>query len=104
MIITHTIAIYSRTASKTLQGGIVNSYSFLKTIGANFQPKTLTEHQSRMYGINAQTPNAKWIGYETDPQIVDLMRALVDGVWYEIRALNHWPSHDEAILVPVGGI
>ncbi len=104
MIKNKSIGIYSRVEGKNSQGIVTVSYVLLKTITGNFQPKSLSQVDATNYGVSEQGANAKWFGFDTDTAIHELMRALVDSVWYEVRGINAWPTHMEAILIPVVGI
>jgi head-tail adaptor len=104
MIDSASVDIYYYTQTKNTQGILVKTFVFLKTLWADVQPKALTEVQAQAWGINQQTANTKWMGFDSDDSIHELYRAIVDGMTYEIRGLNVWPGHSECILIPVSGV
>jgi len=104
MMKTTPVKIQYYTEAKNAQGGSVKTFYALKTIWANVQPKSLTPVQAEEWGINAQNANTKWMGFDIDATIHELYRAIVKGVTYEIRGINTWPIHSEALLIPISGI
>jgi len=104
MIDNSSVDIYYYTQAKNTQGIVAKTFILLKTIWANVQPKTLSEVQAQEWGANQQSANSKWMGFDNDDSIHELYRAIVNGMTYEIRGLNTWPSHGEAYLIPVSGI
>ena len=98
------VQIQSVSYSKNAQGIPVPSYAALKSIRCNVQPYKLNETEMKTYGIDARGSNTKLMFMDPDTSVVVLQRAVVDGFTYEIRAINNWPHHWEAILVPVVGL
>lgn len=103
MIAQTQVEIYSFSAAKNSQGIPIKTYSLLKTIWADVQPKALTEVQATAWGVDVKGPDSKLVFYDTDPAIHELYRAIVNGMTYDIRGINVWPRHSEMILVPVPG-
>ena len=100
----NTVEIQSVAFAKNAQGIPVPSYTRLKTISCNVQPYKLNETEMKTFGIDDRGSNTKLMFMDPDTDIVVLQRAVVDGFTYEIRAINNWPHHWEAILVPVVGL
>jgi head-tail adaptor len=104
VIKSHAVQIQRYSQAKNAEGIVVKTFAALKTIWADVQPKALSEVQAQAWGVNAQAMNTKWLGFDSDASIQELYRAIVDGVTYEIRGLNVWPMHSEALLIPVSGV
>lgn len=104
MIESGSVDVYRYTTSPNTQGILVKSFTFLKTVRGNVQPKTLTEVQAQVFGVNAQNANTKWFGFDNDPQIHELQRGEYNGAVYELRGLNVWPGHSETLLIPLSGV
>jgi hypothetical protein len=98
------VEIQSHSEAKNSQGIVVKTFTKLKDVWVNFQPKTLSSVQASAWGVNDQTANSKWMGFDPDETIRELYRVIAKGRTYEIRGLNPWPSHGEAFLIPVQGI
>ena len=97
------VDVYYPVSAKNAQGIVAQTWTYFKTIEASFQPRTLTESQAQAWGVSVQAADAKWIAYENDESIRELYRAKVDGYWYDMRGINKWPGHAEALLIPVSG-
>lgn len=104
MIKSHSVLIQSRTASVGTEGEQNFSYATLKTIIADVQPVTLCQAQIDAFGATDTAANAKKMFFASDATIVLFQRATVSGEVYEIRGINVWPRHSEAILVPIQGV
>jgi len=104
MIKSHSVAIQSRAIVVGTEGEQTYTYTALKTIKAGVQPNSLSPVELAAWGITDLVADSKIMFYDNDATILRLMRAVVDGVTYEIRATNKWPTHSEAILTPVQGI
>jgi hypothetical protein len=104
MIKSHSVLIQARTLVTGSEGEHTYTFATLKTIMADVQPAQLTEAQAAIWGITDLASDAKKMYYEKDASIIRLMRAVVGGETYEIRGINIWPVHSEAIMVPVQGI
>jgi hypothetical protein len=104
MIKSHSVLIQSRITTTGTEGEKVYTFATLKTIKAGIQPNSLSPVELAAWGIVDLIADSKIMFYNSDATILRLMRAVVLGVTYEIRAQNTWPTHSEAILVPVQGI
>lgn len=103
MIQSHSVLIQARTAVVGTEGERTYTYATLKTIMADVQPASLSPTQLAAFGLTDLQANLKTMYYNRDTTILLQMRAVVDGETYEIRGVNRWPTHDEAILTPVQG-
>jgi hypothetical protein len=104
MIKSHSVVIQSRTNVTGTEGEHTYTFATFKTIKAGVQPAQLTQVQLQAWGLVDLVSNSKKMFFDRDPSILVTMRAVVDGETYEIRAINLWPTHGEAILSPVQGI
>ena len=104
MIKSHSVDIYSRTEVIGTEGERTYTFALLKTIRCDVQPNSFSEVQLKAWGITDNASDVRIVFFDKDATILRLMRAVVDGETYEIRAINRWPNHDEMILTPVQGI
>jgi hypothetical protein len=104
MIKSHSVVIQSRTTITGTEGEHTYTFATFKTIVADIQPAQLSAIQIEAWGLTDLAAYAKKMFYDRDNTILLTMRAVVDGETYEIRAINLWPNHGEAILTPVQGI
>jgi hypothetical protein len=104
MIKSHSVLIQARTTVVGTEGEQTYTYATLKTIKAGVQPNSLSPVELAAWGITDLAADSKIMFYDNDSSILRLMRAVVDGLTYEICAMNKWPTHSEAILTPVQGI
>lgn len=82
----------------TYEGAPVSSDPI--TIMGNLQPKALTEAEIAAYGVKARD-KVKVLFFDCNDEVV-VGRRLYDGATgYDIRAVNVWPKHSEAILEPI---
>lgn len=74
-------------------------------VECDVQPRSLNEYELKQWGINPQTPDAKLVYYlDFDSYFAMNNRARVDGTSiYEIKGVNLWPGHTEAVFIPVIG-
>jgi len=98
------VTIQSRTVSVDSEGIQNFTYSTLKTIMADVQPASLNTSELRLYGANDLSSNAKRMYYSPDPSIDLLTRLVIDSHTYEVRGVNFWPRHSEALLFPLQGV
>jgi len=75
----------------------------VKSQSGNLQPKSLTEQECKIYGISGSAADAKLFLCDNDPSLVRGVRLYDGSVKYDVVAVTPWPSHTEAILVPVQG-
>jgi len=104
MIKSHSVLIQSRTTVTGTEGEHTYTFATLKTIKADVQPAQLTQAELAQWGLTDLSANAKKMYFDRDTTILLAARAIVDSETYEIRAVNFWPNHGEAILIPVQGI
>ena len=98
------VLIQSYSSTKNAQGIVVKTFSTFKTISAAVQPTHLNEVQAQAWGVNAQSANARLMLFDPDYSIHELFRVIIGGMTYEIRAINPWGHHHEALLIPVSGV
>jgi hypothetical protein len=76
---------------------------------ADVQPAGLTRAEIELWGLSDKESNAKRMFYRFATKVEKNNRARVtsdiDGsvLVYEIKGVNKWPIHGEAVLVPVQG-
>ena len=93
--------IFTQSMSKNLEGLNINTYAYSDAIDVDFQPAQLTEAQLQAYGLSTEATNAKKMFFDMGFVLFLLNRVFCQGEWYEVRALNKWNYHQEAILAPV---
>lgn len=104
MILRHSVTIQTKTTSKGNEGEQIATWTTLKTIFADVQPNSLNPVEAKAWGITDLTANSQKMFYKHDDTIQVLMRVIYEGKTYEIRNVNSWRIHNEAILIPVQGI
>lgn len=100
--------IYQKVRAPDASGELLRSYTLqiLKAaVPAGIQPHTLSPVELTAYGISDTVANARLCFMMPDPDIKELMHTQDQATkkWYELRAGNPWPNHDEWILVPIQG-
>lgn len=71
----------------------------VKGIRGNIWPRSLSESELKMYGFAGT--HAMELYFDNDPDVIVGTR-LHDGTrYYDVRGVNVWPKHSEAILEPV---
>jgi hypothetical protein len=98
------VTIQSRSVSVDSEGIQNFTYSTLKTIMADVQPASLSTSELQIYGVNDLTANARRMYYNPDSSIDILTRLVIDSHTYEVRGVNFWPRHSEALLFPLQGV
>ena len=108
MAIDSTIELYEPTITRAADGTPIKTWVYASpndTITADVQPKGLSQAQIALWGLNIQEQDAKAVydfSFSAYWQIAN--RARVDGSQlYRIMSVNQWPSHVEALLVPLSG-
>jgi hypothetical protein len=89
------------------EGGLVFSTTTLvETIYADVQPRSLSEYELAAWGVNDIPTDSRLLYYRGDSSnLVIGNRTRVNGVKvFEIRGVQTWTMHQEALLVPVQGI
>lgn len=98
------VEIYNKPAATQDSEGYQASRakgSLLKTIWADVQPRQLTEEDARMYGLSRAFSDSKTMFFDVDATIVTGMIARWNNTDYQIRGINPWDIHYEAVLIPV---
>lgn len=104
MILRHSVVIQQKTTAPNGEGMNVSTWSTLKTISADVQPKTLTEALVQAFGLTNLQSDAKKMFYPFDTAIKVNMRVVWNSKTFEIRGINEWVEHCEAILIPIQGV
>ena len=112
-----TVSIYTQTTVRNDEGTKISTYGYLlddptdpaETFRADVQPHKLTTGDITLYGITDKTAGVKLMLYKSASYVAVTNRAQVvsdfDGstTYYDIKPINLWPNHGEALLVPVVG-
>ena len=105
MIIDETVTLQSATITRNGEGMKISTFADGATLQCNIQPKALTEAQAKVFGISDKNANAKVMYYYHNAAVVEMMRVKrSDGSVFDVRGINHWRIHDEAILIPLQGV
>ena len=101
------VELFVPTNITTSRGTVVKGFTTSsETIIADVQPKGLSEYVLAEWGINNIPTDSRvvyYMGFSDTLKIGN--RARVDGVMvFEIRGVQVWSSHTEALLVPVQGL
>lgn len=70
-------------------------------IVGNLMPKSLTPAEITQYGISTKAANVKVFYFDNDPLVIIGTRLYNGATGYDVRGVNVWPKHSEAILEPV---
>ena len=97
MIKNATLAFYTASLSYDAENNPIKTWTTSRNISGNLQPKSLTESELAQYGVNTRAANAKLFLFDNDAAVIIGTRLGA----YDVRAVNVWPSHSEAILEPV---
>lgn len=112
-----TVSIYKQTTARNDEGTKILTYGYLlnpeespiETLRADVQPHKLTTGDIELYGISDKTAGVKIIFYKsaTNMQVANRAKVVSDfdgsTAYYDIKPINLWPQHGEALLVPVVG-
>lgn len=114
-----TISIYVPYMKKNTEGTPVKVFGYQQTpivapnetYRADVQPFSLSQVQAEQWGLSNKAADVKKLIFDgaiTLKTIVNNRAKVVSDfdestVYYDIRALNIWPIHNTAILVPVQG-
>jgi len=104
MIKSHSVEIKTRTKATGSEGEVTFTYATAKTILADVQPARLSEVEAAMWGVTDLAAVAKKMFTDRDTSIVMFNQALVESETYEVKGINHWPTHSEFLLIPVQGV
>ena len=98
--------IYAKTDVIGASGIVAPTFSVLySSLGVGWQPAALNDAIASQFGVTAHSAEAKKMFFDNDPAIKMLQRVTVvgDSNTYEIRGVNVWPGHSEALLIKVEG-
>lgn len=103
--INETVIVGNKTMTKNSDGVKIATYDFSTTpkatISADVQPLALTQAMVELYGINKKSANAKKMFFINNDNIEIGDRVKIENAFYEVKGLNKWRTHYEAILIPV---
>lgn len=92
MIKNATLAFYTQTTTYDGENNPIKTWTTTRSISGNLQPKTLTEAEITQYGI--RTGKTMLFLFDNDSAVIVGTRLGT----YDVRGVNVWPSHSEAIL------
>lgn len=99
------VIIAEKTMTKNSDGVRIATYDFdtnpKATFMADIQPLSLSQSDIQIYGINTKNANVKKMFFENNDEVKIGNRAKAGSTVYEIKGLNKWRTHYEAILVPI---
>ena len=70
-----------------------------KKVKANIWPASLSQDKLELYGFTGK--QAMEMYFDHDADVVVGTRVYDGSTYYDVRAVNVWPKHSEAILEPV---
>ncbi len=118
MIENATAKVYQPTLAPNDRGTLVKTWGYKlvvptaanETIRVDSQPKGLTQVQIQEWGLDTRASQARALYFDHSSFILIGNRVHLthdydssSNGYYEIKAVNPWPIHKEAILVPVQG-
>lgn len=99
------VIVALKTTAINSDGVLIGDYDYDDTpkaiIYADVQPLELTQATIELYGLNKKTADAKKMFFDKDDNILIGDRVLVDDTQFEVKGLNKWRGHYEAILVTI---
>lgn len=101
---TTSLGLYTKTQTFSAEQVATQSYVYRKTITGNLMPKSaqsLTQAQLMLYGIDATVSNIKELYCDGDAYLTVGVRLEYGADKYDVVAVNVWPNHTEALLIPV---
>lgn len=104
MILDTIATVYSRTPTKNTKGQVINTFSAGYGLVCNVQPAALNESQAQAWGVADLAANAKKLFCRPTATLSMLDRIDAQGSRYEVRGINTWPNHIEALLIPIQGV
>lgn len=106
MIVDELITLQTKTRTKNSEGMNQDSWSdSTTTFYANVQPKSLSEDESKSFGLSSISSDAKVMYYYKNSSVTVGVRVKrADGSVYDVRGINPWRIHDEAVLIPIQGV
>lgn len=94
---TTTLALYTGTITYDAENNPVSTWTTAKSVTGNIMPRSLTSAELAQYGIDTRTSGVMAFYFDGDSAVVVGTRLGA----YNVRAVNVWPKHTEAILEPV---
>jgi hypothetical protein len=111
-----TVSVYVPILSINAEGTEIRAWGYkqtpvvdpAETFRADVQPSSLTQAQLEQWGISDAAANMKKLFADLSLYLALNTRVKVttdeDGTaYYDVKVVNPWPSHVEALLVPVQG-
>jgi hypothetical protein len=101
-----TVKLYQKVTTKAANGQVINTFPVVtQRFDADVQPAMLTKEEATRWGQTDIAAGSKIIYFDPNSSVRMLDR-IVDSRngYYEVRGVNAWPIHDEALLVPVVGV
>lgn len=111
MIANAVVYVFAPTTGKNSEGTTTKTWTYaspLATIDADVQPAGLSQDALALYGISKDASEAKKMFYSDCSYIVAGNRVVVasdltgETEYYDVRGMNAWATHREAILTPCG--
>ena len=119
MIENATASIYIPVIGKNSEGTVTKTWGYKAlptpidpavTMRIDVQPNALSQAELLQWGLSNRSADVKKVFFEYETRMAINNRLAVvtdyDGgstIYYEIKGVNQWPFHGEAILVPVQG-
>ena len=103
MILRHLVTIYNLTLGKTSDGIVSRAFTQGSTIEADVQPRSLTQAEVTLFGFKDTQSNAKTMLFPHNTAVCIGARILWNGTYYNVRGVNWFGEHDDALLIPVQG-
>ena len=104
MIRNKVLWLYTKTMAADSEGIQTAAWTAIKQIPGNFQPRKLTETEAMIWGLSGAKANAKVFLFDNDAAVIEGAEFRDGADRYDVRGLNQWPGHSEAILIPVQGV
>ena len=114
-----TVSVYVPVIATNSEGDQIKTWGYKvsptpiapsETLRCDVQPKQLTMAEQELWGISDRNCNAKLVFFGTSGYIAinNRMKVVSDfpgegTEYYEIKGVNRWPRHGEAVIVPVQG-
>jgi SPP1 family predicted phage head-tail adaptor len=104
MRLDYTVTLQTKVVSVDAEGLRLETWTNSGTIKAGVQPANMSQVQLAEWGLSDLQADARTMYFEKSATVWNGQRAIVEGVTFEVRALNTWPKHKEAVIVPVQGV
>lgn len=103
MMLPHTATRYTRSTAADSEGMRAVTFVSAGTFQCHYQPRSLTPEEIVNYGLSDYQGEAKLIFFRTGSTLIVLDGVKIGSDKYEVRAVNTWDNHKEAVLVPSEG-